>query len=245
MPYPIMNKAEARSYLLAADAARSSEEEHEDPIVPETRYTDDGSDEDWEALGLSVAARLLALAETNKNESGEIKGGDFEAAAGPEIHRLLPVHPALADAEFWVWLAITHCQEIVDRRYPGKRNLKNFGIGGASENLLYRLWLRAEIARDADAKDEYARARIGDIDFWRSHVFRQGYGDVRTFTHALIDFQFPEASGRKARLKIDEIRSLAKRLKRARSNLMFEVMTGERAALFIKSEWERLAEEAL
>lgn len=236
MPYPILSKAEARPYLVADEATGK-------PSLPTARSADDGPDEDWDTIGEEVAAKLLALLDQYPVKS-KPDGGVYEAVAAPEIHKLLPLHPALANAEFWIWLAVTHCEEVIDRRYQGKRNPQNFGIGGAGENLLYRLWLRAEIAFDSTAKDKYALARFGDIDFWRSHVFRQGYGDVRIFARALLEFQFPAKTKRKPRLKIDEIRDLAKQLKRARSNLMFEVMTEARAGQFIESEWDRLAQSS-
>jgi len=241
MPYPILGKTEARLYLQAAEAAA----EESLPELPDARMSDDGSDEDWDAIATDVRAELEKLIAQSSGKDGEVRGGAFEAAAGPAIHALLPnEHPALADPEFWVWLTLTHGLDVVDWRYPGKRNLKNFGVGGAGENFLYRLWLRAEIAHSPGAKDEYELSRVGDIDFWRSHIFRQGYGEVRPFARALVEFQFPAKKGRKARLKIDAIRALAKQLKRARSNLMFEVMSESRAAQFIESEWERLAPEA-
>lgn len=243
MPYPVIGKTEARLYLQAVEAAAAAEEPM--PEFPAIRISDDGSDEDWDTISTDVRAALEKLIPHATDNEGEVKGGAFEAAAGPAIHGLLPPeHPALADPEFWVWLTLAHGIDVVDWRYSGKRNLKNFGIGGAGENLLYRLWLRAEIAHYPGAEDEYELSRVGDIDFWRSHIFRQGYGEVRHFTRALVEFQFPAQKGRKARLKIEDIRALAKQLKRARSNLIFEVMSESRAAQFIESEWERLAPQA-
>lgn len=236
MPYPILSKAEARSYLLSTS-------DDDKPLPPPARSADDGPDQDWDTLGAEVSAKLLNLLDKHAT-NGKIDGSAFEAEAAPEVHRTFPTHPALADAEFWIWLAVSHCEEVVRRRYSGSLNPQNFGVGGAGENLLYRLWLRAEIAFNAAAEDNYALARFGDIDFWRSHIFRQGYGDARTFVRALLEFQFPAQTGRKPRLKIAEIRALAKQLKRARSNLMFEVMNEARAALFIQSEWDRLAESS-
>ncbi|MES3056623.1 DUF6339 family protein [Sphingomonas faeni] len=234
MPYFILSKAEARQYLVV-------DEEIDKPSLPTPREADDGPDQDWETIASDISATLLGLVEKYTGANGKVDGGAFEAAAGEEVHKRLPSHPALADPEFWIWLALTHCEQIITRRYAGSTNAKNFGVGGAGENLLYRLWLRAEIAYDAKAKDKYALSRFGDIDFWRSHIFRQGYGDVRGFARALLEFQFPKNAKRQPRLKIIEIRALAKHLKRARSNLMFEVMSEARAVEFIQSEWDRLA----
>lgn len=240
MPYPSISKIEVRTYLLAAAATLEGQGEPQ-PQIPAPHQCDEGADEDWDSIGSQIALKLQHLMGKCVDADGKVKGSEFEALAGPPVHQLLPEHPALADPEFWNWLAITYCQEIVDWRYGTKRNPQNFGVGGAAENFPYRLWLRAEVSRAEGAKDEYELARMGDVDFWRSHIFRQGYGEVRHFARALVKFQFPIAGGHKPRLKVSEIRGLAKRLKRARSNLSFEVMSEGRALRFIESEWERLA----
>jgi hypothetical protein len=242
MPYPIIGKADARAYLASYDAAMESDGDA--PLLPEARVNDTGLDEDWEGLSTEIYAVLDAV-RAKADTMGAAAGSYFDAAGGPELHSLLPEHPALADPEFWIWMAILPCQSLVRWRYKGPLNAQNFGIGGAGENLLYRLWLRAEIGHSEAGNDNYALAKVGDVDFWRSHVFRQGYGDVRHFAHALVRFQFPGNLAGKPRLKIDEIRRLAKRLKRARSNLMFELMSPERAISFIESEWERLASDMI
>ncbi|TIL38584.1 DUF6339 family protein [Mesorhizobium sp.] len=234
MPYPIVSRAEARAYLFP-------KEEGSEPPLLQIRYSDDGSDENWDAIGAELADFLSALLDTYKPSNGAIGGGEFEAAATARVHESLPAHPALSNPEFWTWLAVAHCKGVIDRRYGQKGDPRNFGIGTAIENLLYRLWLRSEMAIDESRSDKYDLARRGDIDFWRSHLFRQGYGNVRTFARALISFQFPPDTGHKPRLKTIQIRELAKQLKRARSNLMFELMNEGRAATFIDSQWKRIA----
>jgi hypothetical protein len=90
-------------------------------------------------------------------------------------------------------------------------------------------------------EDPYHLARLGDIDFWRSHVLRQGYSNGRQFARALAQFQFP---GGKPHLSIDDIRELAKRLRAARTNLIVEIMDRDRATQFILGEWSKLAPPA-
>ena len=237
MPYPTLNRAEARAYF-------SSKEKGENPPLPAIRFCDEGPDVDWETTGNELVAALHKLAEKHKDKLGDLRGAEFEAEAGALAHGFLPDHPALADGEFWIWLALGHAYEIIRMRYPGKANPKNFGIGGASENLLYRLWLRGEVAYDSGEKDHYQLSRVGDVDFWRSHVFRQRYAEVRALCRALVRFQFPPEEGHKPRLKIDQIRALAKQLKRARSNMVFEVMTEGKARQFIESQWTELASQS-
>jgi hypothetical protein len=122
-------------------------------------------------------------------------GGKFESEACSIVHSTLPPDPCmLGDYEWWTWLAIVRFRDLVEWRYgPSKPTAPaNFGIGSGSENLLYRMWLRADIGYDPKRKDPYELARRGDQDFWRSHVFRQSYGRCRTLVRALILYQFPE-----------------------------------------------------
>ena len=234
MPYPVVSRAEARTFLLGR-------RENPEMARPEPRTIDLGVEEDWDAVASEIVDAITTIAEPAPGSDQAVDGRSFEVAAGPEVHRRLLPHPALADPEFWTWFAIWHGLEIIEHRYGEEPDLKNFGIGAAGENFIYRLWLRAEIAHDPTREDEYELAKTGDIDFWRSHIFRQGYANCRAFAHALIEFQFPAEIGRKPYLNIPQIRELVKYLKRARTNLMFEVMDEARAKTFIESEWARVA----
>jgi hypothetical protein len=169
------------------------------------------------------------------------KGGEFEAQACAELHRRLPFDPQmLADYEWWTWLAVFRFRELVEWRHGGETGRAapaNFGIGNGSENLLYRMWLRADAGYDPTRSDPYELARRGDQDFWRSHVFRQGYGRCRSMVRALIRYQFPDDSAENPVLKTAEIRELAKRLRRLHPNVVFEYLDEE-------SAYELIVEEA-
>lgn len=169
-------------------------------------------------------------------------GGRFEAEACSEVHRLLPFDPdMLADHEFWTWLAVFHFRELVEWRHggdTGRAAPANFGIGNGSENLLYRMWLRADAGYCPDKIDPYELARCGDQDFWRSHVFRQGYGRCRSLVRALVRYQFPDGSVDGATLRIPEIRELAKRLRRLHPNVVFEYLDEESASRLVAKEAE-------
>ena len=83
-------------------------------------------------------------------------------------------------------------------------------------------------------------AALGDVDFWRSHIFRQSYANGAEFARALIKFQFAKGADGKPTLPQEAIRELVKRLKTARSNLLVELMDEERATRFIKAESAKL-----
>lgn len=212
--------------------------------LPEVVRRLEGKEEDWESIASDLAAALLVLAEKHKNEHGKLREFEFEAAAPELVHSSLPSHPALADGEFWIWLALVYCRDLIALRYPGSVNLQNFGVGTAGENFLYRQWIRAALVYDEKCDNPYYLSRRGKVDFWRSHVFRQRYTNVQQLTKALIEFQFPNEKETEPRLKTAQIRALAKHLKRARSNLTFELMTESRAASFVEAEGAKLAADA-
>lgn len=164
----------------------------------------------------------------------------FEGKAARLVHSIVPAEAELlCDAELWIWLAVVHFPDLVEWRYgnpEGGTNLANYGIGSRSENLLYRLWLRAELVLDDDARDRYHLVDAGQIDFYRSHLFRQGYANARNFARALLRFQYPNADLTVPKLKIVEIRELVKRLRRLRSNLFLEILPEEECRAVIESE---------
>jgi Family of unknown function (DUF6339) len=168
-------------------------------------------------------------------------GGQFEVAACSEVHKGLPFDPdMLADQGFWSWLAVFEFRHLVEWRHGGESGIAvpaNFGIGSGSENLLYRMWLRADVGYDQSRNDPYELALRGDQDFWRSHIFRQGYGRCRTLARALVRYQFPDDS-EAPKLKIKVVRELAKRLRKLHPNLVFDFLSEEDAGGLIEREAE-------
>lgn len=173
-------------------------------------------------------------------------GGQFEAEACSEVHRALRFDPqTLGDYEWWTWLAVFHFRELVDWRHGGETGRAapaNFGIGNGSENLLYRMWLRADSGYDPTRSDPYELARRGDQDFWRSHVFRTAYGRCRSLVRSLILYQFPDGSSREPTLRTIEIRELAKRLRRLHANIFYEYLDTDSAYKLVSAEAERVKE---
>lgn len=149
----------------------------------------------------------------------------------------------LADADFWLWLAVAHFSDIVEWRYGNPVNgtgLANYGIGARSENLIYRLWLRADLVYDEEVRDQYNLCRRGQIDFYRSHLFRQGYANARNFSRALLRYQYPHDDPTEPKLKVDQIRELVKRLRRLRANLFLEILDEQECRKVIEDEVSRV-----
>jgi hypothetical protein len=102
------------------------------------------------------------------------------------------------------------------------------------------LWVRAELAHDPALADPYELARYGDIDFWRSHVFRQMSTETGPLLAAFIRFQHPDGPDAEKRLTQDEIRALVKYMRRAAANMLVETLDEQEAARFVEEQWQKI-----
>jgi hypothetical protein len=229
MSYPTLNIADAVRYLNQ----KRSGGEPEPLTVGEVQH---GEALDWDEIALELKTELSKL----QKEIGPIegkgggKGAQFEAKASEIVHRILPrQHPALFDPGFFLWLTVVHFYDLVQWRFGETGKLMNFGVANRVEGLMYRLWIRGEVGFDPKNKDPYILARRGDVDFWRSHIIRQSYANARCFAKALLAYQF---SGEKGKMSIEQIRALAKRLRRAKTNMVVDLLEAAEATQFIEQQ---------
>jgi hypothetical protein len=250
MPYPAISHYDARRWWAAWKAETEHDRAAAPPPAPEPAEREAGDAHDWtgiaEGLAKNLGSRLAAMAD----RGGRDAMSAFEATAAPEVHAALPRDAALADPEFWIWLAIGPGLPMVRERYnsaitPG---CANFTSPQADETLFRRLWLRAEMAHDPMRDDPYEIAQYGDIDFWRSHVFRQKYAEYRGFVEAFARFQYPDGPSGQPRVPLKNnqkaLRAFVKRLRRLSTNLMVEWLTVEEALELMEREWEKMREES-
>lgn len=207
-----------------------------------------GVGEDYPAEQVQkLRAALLALKSKYPDElkQRDENGGKFEAEACATVHQCLPYDPQVfADSGFWVWLAVTQLSDIVEWRHGGKDRLAalaNYGIGNRIENLVFRMWLRADLVRDPSAQDPYWLAKRGDQDLWRSHILRQGYANVRELARALVSFQCLPEGYRLHQTDANGIRMLAKRIKRLRANIVFEFLNTNQLVALLTQQSAGLA----
>ena len=240
MRYPIITSSDATSYLLAKREGAAPEVE----TIVQHRGTGDDLDQCFSKPLRDSLDRHCAKLGNGLASKTDPAANTFEAKASRLVHASVPAKSdMLSDPDFWVWLSVVHFPEIVEWRYRYRNRktetfakLENYGIGSRSENLMYRLWLRAELVLDAEAKDRYHLTDAGQIDFYRSHLFRQGYANVRNFSRALLRYQYPNRNVTEPRLKTIEIRELVKRLRRMRSNLFLEILAEEDCRAVIEAE---------
>lgn len=238
MRYPTLSASDAANHLVAK---RSGENVEVDSL---TRVKGTGDEVDLSFVS-TLRTEFTALCATWPNgikSKADSSANAFEARAARLVHRSLTTDSEmLADPEFWIWLAVVHFPEVVEWRYrfgnqQSQAQLANYGIGSTTENLLYRLWLRAELVLDHGTKDRYHLCDAGQIDFYRSHLFRQGYANARNFARALLRFQYPSEDRSAPKLKTAEIRDLVKRLRRVRTNLFLEILQEDECRSVIEAE---------
>lgn len=260
MPYPIVRDEVARAWWKKW----ANNETAEPPEwAPEEDVRPDGADLDWPSIVGDVitelegmygrvdgpesqpAAGRFARLRGRAKATSRMTNERFEAAACVQIHKALPMDDALADPEFWIWLATRPGLDLIRRRYPPTEkkpvpDRNNFTSSSARETFFYRLWIRAELAHDTRRVDPYELAAYGDVDFWRSHVFRQMSTETGPLLAAFVEFQHPNGPDGEKRLSQDEIRELVKFIKRAAANIMVETLDEEEAKAFVEAQWRKI-----
>jgi hypothetical protein len=237
MRYSVLTSSDASIYLQAKRSGNPIDLDR----LSKTRG--EGTDLSTEFVNdLIPALAELRRKYPDASKKGAASANLFEAEAAKVIHERIVAPPEiLADPDFWLWVAVRHFGDTIEWRYGSPAagtHLSNYGIGSRSENLMFRLWLRAELVLDERASDRYHLCRRGQIDFYRSHLFRQGYANVRNFARALLRFQYPNDDVTSPYLKVDQIRELVKRLRRLRANLFLEILEEEECREVIDGEAE-------
>lgn len=261
MPYPIVKDEVARAWWKNW---YEGEDKATPPESPEEDVSPDGDDHDWQTIVRDLVTDLEQLygrvdgnATTTETpglltrvfgparRDEAMSNERFEAKACVTVHKGLPSDEALADPEFWIWLATRPGLELIRRRYPPTErkplpDRNNFTSSNARETFFYRLWIRAELAHDDTKEDPYELAAYGDIDFWRSHVFRQMSTETEPLLAAFIAFQHPNGPYGEKRMSQGDIRELVKYMRRAAANIMVEMLDEEGSKAFVEAQWEKI-----
>jgi len=224
--------------LRPGDAKRLLEARIAGQTVSVTEATyESGLGRPLEENAISTAVEALkALRHAYPNQPNVAQAASYDATACQALHESLHLDPVAAgNPDFWIWLAVERFAEVVEWRYGRNdepANLRNYGIGGRWENLLARLWFRAELAYESGAADPYGLARRGSIDFWQSGIIRVRYGSCRPLTRAFVRLQYPDTNPEAPTFHpMDQrgVRLLYKRIKRLQATVALEYFDDEGA----------------
>lgn len=131
----------------------------------------------------------------------------------------------LTDPGFWRYLAVWEMFDFVQWRDGENCKLVSFGAGSHSPTwdcVPKRMFVRARIAFEAGAEGDWKElAGIPGTDVWRSHVLRVKTGNSPALSAALLEAWDAQL------IRTKEVRDVAKRIKRLRSNMVFELMDVE------------------
>jgi hypothetical protein len=165
---------------------------------------------------------------------------EFEAEAAVIVHKALRVLPEelLIDKEFWLWLTIYVCRDIVRWRHTSGGSLDNYGVGDMTEGLLCRLFMRAQLVYDASDADPYRLAQRGTQDFWRSFMIRRNYASVKPMARAIAHFVNFSAE---VPLSDEQVRILGPKITQLNGTYTYEVLNETSCSDFVLVEAKRLA----
>jgi hypothetical protein len=164
---------------------------------------------------------------------------EFEVEGSIITHKALKNLPdeLLGDAEFWLWLTISQCRDIVQWRHGDNASLGNFGLEDKNEGLLRRLFLRADMVFSEADSDPYLLARKGTQDFWRSFMIRRNYASVKTMARAFAKrVNFSEGSN----LEDSQVRILGPKITQLHSTFTYELLDDSQCEGFVRRESERV-----
>jgi len=142
----------------------------------------------------------------------------------------------LTDPGFWRYLAVWEMFDFVQWRDGENCKLVSFGAGSHSPTwdcVPKRMFVRARIAFEADGDGNWRDlAGIAGTDVWRSHVLRVKTGNSPALSAALLEAWDDQV------IRTKEVRDVAKRIKRLRSNMVFELMDVEQIDAILSRQIE-------
>lgn len=177
-----------------------------------------------------------------KGKKDDSKDGSEGRLSIPLYESLRSLGPeVLTDPGFWRYLAVWEMFDFVQWRDGANCKLASFGA--QSHNPTWdcvpkRMFVRARIAEEAKGDEAANLAAVPGTDLWRSHVLRVKTGNSPKLAAALV-----EAYDRKE-IRTSTVRDVAKRIKRLRSNLVFELLDEGQIDDILKKQIARAREEA-
>ena len=184
-----------------------------------------GVGEDVELPDLdSLSSELERLLDEHQSGPKSADADKFEGRASVLIWRALSVLPpnVLDDPDFWAFLSLTNLWWLVHWRESEAFTkmpatyLKYVNGQQPAECVLCRMYLRGQIAQLV-GDDSLAWKSDQAADFWRSHLVRVGTGSIPALAGAFLRSQSND------RMPTDELRQLAKRVNRLKTNVIADI----------------------
>ena len=129
----------------------------------------------------------------------------------------------LTDPGFWRYVAVWEMFDFVQWRDGAGCRLASFGADSQVPTwdcVPKRMFVRARIAHEAAGDDRAAEAlaSVAGTDLWRSHILRVKTGNAPLLAEAMV------SAWDSGEMRTSAVRDVAKRVKRLRSNIVFELL---------------------
>lgn len=239
----VVSRTDVAAYVEGRVAGTRAQGEYaaEDRGDPEADWIDLINDvlddvlERWQRMKVTAA----------KNDQAR---DQVEGKLAAVLHAGLSDLPAdvLLDRDFWRYCA-AYLYDFVVWRQPSKSVwtlLRYFGgthEGLARECVPHRMFNRAHIVKSSSdilgREDPYALSGFGASDVWKSHILRVANGNAPLVAAELLE------GVRDGMLKTELIRPTVKNLRRARANVIFEVLDPQQTRDLVSREVARARDE--
>lgn len=167
----------------------------------------------------------------------------FESEGAVIVHKALQHLPEelLGDSEFWLWMNIFQCRDVVQWRMGDNASWGNYGVEGKFEGLICRMFFRAHLVYSDHESDPYILARKGSQDFWRSFMLRRNYAAVKPMARAVAQRVNFSGSGN---LDDAQVRILGPKITQLNSSYSYELLDQGRCEKFVDREAATLFPDA-
>jgi hypothetical protein len=193
---------------------------------------------------------LLDEWRSQKDSKKASERDEFEGTLAVTLYETLKDLPAevLTDRDFWRYMSV-RMYEFIQWRDGETCSLESFGATGSALNwncVPLRMFNRAhvaEVGRLAAGSDQefYGVDLPGATDLWRSHILRVLTSYSPFVVHEMLkDYgNWTDRAKTLGMQRKDAVREYAKDLRRARSNLLFEVLDDESVADLLQTQTAR------
>lgn len=175
---------------------------------------------------------------SGRGKKDDSKDGIEGRLSVPLYELLKPLGPeVLTDPGFWRYLAVWEMFDFTQWRDGAACKLESFGAQAHNPTwdcVPKRMFVRARISEEAKGVEAAAAlASVSGTDLWRSHVLRVKTGNSPKLAAALVEAYEREE------IRTNSVRDVAKRIKRLRSNIVFELLDDDQVADILSKQIAR------
>lgn len=207
-------------------------------VTPELRNSEGDLDTDEVEDLLREVKRKVNANHAQELKTKGVSPDQVEGMLALELYSLMVALPStcLTDPDFWRYISVEVVRDFIFWRDGADCSYASFGLSSSRripDCVPLRMFNRAHIAQLIDPQDPDVQTQIvqaGGADFWQSHVLRvQNRFDPRLVSTLVVAL---ETSALK---NVQDLRDVAKDIRRLRANVILELQTDSELSQSIKS----------